>query len=75
LLRLFPACLLIASLAGTAQATSASYPRLETPMPTANAGPILSAVDLFKQTAPSIYLIVAAKREGRCRFQGAQGRL
>jgi len=66
-LRLFPACLLVASLAGTAQAAPTSYPRLETPMPAANAGPILSAVDLFKQTAPSIYLIVAAKDDAAFR--------
>ncbi|HEX4504461.1 MAG TPA: S1C family serine protease [Alphaproteobacteria bacterium] len=30
-------------------------------MPAASTGAVLSAVDLFKQTAPSIYLIVAAK--------------
>ena len=36
-------------------------------MPSANSGPILSAVDLFKQTAPSIYLIVAAKDDAAFR--------
>jgi serine protease Do len=38
-----------------------AYPAMETTMPSANAGSALSAVDFFKQTAPSIYLIVAAK--------------
>jgi S1-C subfamily serine protease len=52
---------LSASLAGVSHAAPANYPKLETPMPAASSGPVLSAVDLFKQTAPSIYLIMAAK--------------
>jgi len=54
-------------MSGVAAAAPATYPKLETPMPVANAGPILSAVDLFKQTAPSIYLIVAAKDDAALR--------
>jgi serine protease Do len=67
LLRLFQAFLLAASLGGPAQAAPANYPQLETPMPAPNSGPVLSAVDLFKQTAPSIYLIMAAKDDAAFR--------
>jgi len=49
------------SLAVTAHAAPANYPALDTSMPPAKTGAALSAVDFFKQTAPSIYLIVAAK--------------
>jgi S1-C subfamily serine protease len=66
-LRLFPAFFVAASLAGAAQAAPANYPKLETPMPAASTGPVLSAVDLFKQTAPSIYLIMAAKDDAAFR--------
>ena len=59
--RLLSSVLLAASLAAIAQAAPANYPALETAMPTAQTGSALSAVDFFKQTAPSIYLIVAAK--------------
>lgn len=49
--------------AGVAGATprNAAYPALETVMPVALKGPALQAVDIFKQTSPSIYLIVSAK--------------
>ncbi len=60
-MRFLPAFLLAVSFA--AHADPAEYPKLQTPMPPANTGPALSAVDLYKQTAPSIYLIVAAKDE------------
>jgi serine protease Do len=62
LLRHILSSLLIASaFAATAQAAPANYPALETTMPIAKTGSALSAVDFFRQTAPSIYLIVAAK--------------
>jgi len=51
------------TLATTAHAAPASYPALETSMPSTKTGSAHSAVDFFKQTAPSIYLIVAAKDE------------
>jgi S1-C subfamily serine protease len=44
-----------------AHAAPANYPALDAAMPSARSGAALSAVDFFKQTAPSIYLIVAAK--------------
>src|ERR1051326_4152615 len=66
-LRLLPALLLAASFAGAAHAAPANYPKLDTPMPAASSGPVLSAVDLFKQTAPSIYLIMAAKDDAAFR--------
>jgi serine protease Do len=63
-LRRFLSSLLIApALVALAHAAprNTAYPAMETIMPSANAGSALSAVDFFKQTAPSIYLIVAAK--------------
>jgi len=53
----------VSALSGTAQAASSktNYPKLETAMPAAMTGPVSSAVDIFKKTSPSIYLIVAAK--------------
>ncbi len=59
--RVLPAILFAASTAFAAHGAPADYPKLDSPMPPANSGPVLSAVDLYKQTAPSIYLIVAAK--------------
>jgi serine protease Do len=63
---------------GSADAASRapSYPALETAMPAPRTGAILPAVDIFKQTAPSIYLIVAAKDEaamkrGRSIYEGS----
>lgn len=64
-MRFLPVLLLAVST--TAHAAPANYPKLETPMPGASNGPALSAVDLFKQTAPSIYLIVAAKDDAALR--------
>lgn len=58
---------LLLAVSFTAHAATANYPKLESPMPAASTGPVLSAVDLFKQTAPSIYLIVAAKDEAAFR--------
>ena len=74
--RFLSSVLFAASLAATAHAAPANYPKLETAMPTASSGPVLSAVDLFKQTAPSIYLIVAAKddaalKEGKGVYEGS----
>jgi len=63
-LRRFLSSVLIAStLAAQAHAAprNTPYPAMETTMPSAKTGAALSAVDFFKQTAPSIYLIVAAK--------------
>jgi serine protease Do len=63
-LRRFLSSLLIApALVAPAHAAprNTAYPAMETTMPSAKAGSALSAVDFFKQTAPSIYLIVAAK--------------
>jgi serine protease Do len=65
-LRLLLSNMLIAvSLAGIAQAapSKSNYPKLETAMPAAITGPVSTAVDIFKKTSPSIYLIVAAKNE------------
>jgi S1-C subfamily serine protease len=39
------------------------YPGLDAPMPAAKGGPSMTAVNLFKQASPSVYLIVAAKNE------------
>lgn len=57
--------LLVPFAAGTATASSrpANYPALETAMPAAKTGAALPAVDIFKQTSPSIYLIVSAKND------------
>ncbi len=41
----------------------AKYPVLDAPMPSAKSGPSMTAVNLFKQASPSVYLIVAAKSE------------
>jgi serine protease Do len=64
-LQRFSFCLLFtaAACAGTAHAASrkSNYPKLETAMPAAVTGPVSTAVDIFKKTSPSIYLIVAAK--------------
>lgn len=46
-----------------AAARAAKYPALELPVPAAQAGPAMQAVDIFKAVSPSIYLIVAAKDE------------
>ena len=62
--RLFPVLLIAASCAATGQAAAPiGYPKLDIEMPQASSGPVLSAVDFFKQISPSIYLIVAAKDE------------
>jgi S1-C subfamily serine protease len=71
--------LVIAGIAfGSAHAASrtASYPALETVMPAPRTGAILPAIDIFKQTSPSIYLIVAAKddaamKRGRSIYEGS----
>ena len=63
-MRRFLSSVLVAyALAAPAHAAprNTAYPAMETTMPSAMTGAALSAVDFFKQTAPSIYLIVAAK--------------
>jgi S1-C subfamily serine protease len=61
--RLLPVLLIAASWASGSHAAPVSYPKLDIAMPQASSGPVLSAVDFFKQISPSIYLIVAAKDE------------
>jgi serine protease Do len=63
---------------GAADAASRApgYPALETAMPAPRTGAILAAVDIFRQTSPSIYLIVAAKddatlKRGRSIYEGS----
>ena len=75
--RILLGLLIAATSFGTADAASrATYPALETAMPAARTGAALPAVDIFKQTSPSIYLIVAAKDEatlkrGRSVYEGS----
>lgn len=63
--RLFIGLVMASAIFGTAHASSrvANYPALETVMPAARTGVAMPAVDIFKQTSPSIYLIVAAKND------------
>ena len=75
--RILLGLLIAATSFGTADAASrATYPALETAMPAARTGAALPAVDIFKQTSPSIYLIVAAKDEATVkRYQPKRGRI
>jgi S1-C subfamily serine protease len=66
------AILCIATLAGACAAEKppgkspdkpAKYPELDAAMPAPKGGPTMTAVNLFKQVSPSVYLIVAAKSE------------
>jgi hypothetical protein len=59
--RILSSLLIASAFVATAHAAPANYPVLETTMPTAKTGSVLSAVDFFKQTAPLICLIVATK--------------
>ncbi len=69
---------LVSALSGTAQAASkvAPYSSFDTAMPAPLAGPELKAVDIYKRTSPSIYLIVAAKNDaamkrGKSLYEGS----
>ena len=78
--RFFVGLAIVSILFGTAHAASkvAPYSSFDTAMPAALAGPELKAVDIFKRTSPSIYLIVAAKNDaamkrGKSLYEGSAG--
>jgi S1-C subfamily serine protease len=70
---LIAACAVIS---GAQAASRANYPALETIMPAPKTGAAIPAVDIFKLTSPSIYLIVAAKddetlKRGKSIYEGS----